>query len=192
MWDHPQKNLCVLQFAGSTRFLLYAVDLPDERHRKNRGRWLQLLRCRFQKDNCILRQCGCEYQIRFGYAAADGWRTADRRFGGNCNKYWGFFEESENPILISDNFCKVGCRKRQPTFLLQYVKITWRTSVLYAILYFALIAESTTEYLKWNTRQPSKEIAAAPLLLQRLPAGRKKQTLKVSEFQSRYIVSSKI
>ena len=45
---------------------------------------------------------------------------------------------------------------------------------------------------EWNTRQPPKEIAAAPLLMQRLPAGRKKQTLKVSEFQSRYIVSSKI
>lgn len=35
-----------------------------------------------------------------------------------------FFEESENPILMSDNFCKVGCRKRQPLFLLQYVRIT--------------------------------------------------------------------
>ena len=45
---------------------------------------------------------------------------------------------------------------------------------------------------EWNSRQLPKGIAAAPLLSQRLPAGRKKQTLKVSEFQSRYIVSSKI
>lgn len=37
-----------------------------------------------------------------------------------------------------------------------------------------------------------KEIAAAPLLLLSLPAERKKQALKVSEYQSRYIVSSKI
>lgn len=40
-------------------------------------------------------------------------------------------------------------------------------------VYSTLIAEFTTEYLKGNTRQPTKEIAAAPLLLLSLPAERK-------------------
>ena len=71
------------------------------------------------------------------------------------------------------------------------LKVHWRTSVPYCIIYM-LSLESHNWISEWNTRQPSKEIAAAPFLLQRLPAGRKKQTLKVSEFQSRYIVSSKI
>ena len=71
-------------------------------------------------------------------------------------------------------------------------KSSWQTNVLYAILYSALIAESTTEYLKWNSRQPPKGIAAAPFQCSVCLRNGRKQTLKVSEFQSRYIVSSKI
>ena len=120
-----------------------------------------------------------------------GFPTVCQRWRRNPRNRLRQKEKTQCKIKSNDQ-SKGGCRKRQPSFLLLWSERTWRTSVLYAILDLVLIRESTTEYLKWNTRQPPKGIAAAPLLSQRLPAGRKKQTLKVSEFQSQYIVSSKI
>ena len=65
------------------------------------------------------------------------------------------------------------------------------TSVLHGMIY-TLSLESHNWISEWNSRRLPKGIAAVPLLLLSLPAERKKQTLKVSEKQSRYIVSSKI
>ena len=98
-----------------------------------------------------------------------------------------YLDEWQNEWPWSDAVANADC-----LFYKEIFKSSWQTNVLYAILYSTLIAESTTEYLKWNSRQPTKEIAAAPLQCSVCLRNGKKQTLKVSEFQSRYIVSSKI